>query len=125
MIVETVSILQDRDVSVGFLNAMSNHKVSYFNGVFILYDRQSKCYKKILRIKHIIYYFVYTNSLLIKWVSSSEAFCSSGINPLGWVCVCVCVYRGNDWMRRDVDAFSTYLLGIKLENFYNKDSQPK
>lgn len=67
-------------------------QVSYFNGVFILCDWQNECNKRILRIKHIICYCVYDDSLLIKWVSSSEAFCSGG--KFTGMPVCVCVYVG-------------------------------
>ena len=54
MMVEMVSILQVKDLFVGFLNAVSDQKFPYFSSVFILYDRQSECYKRVLRIKHII-----------------------------------------------------------------------
>ena len=45
MTVEMVSILQVKDLSVGFLNAVSNHKVPYFSSVFILYDSKANVIK--------------------------------------------------------------------------------
>jgi hypothetical protein len=74
-----------------FLNASSHHKVLHFNDVFILYDWQNECYKKILRIKYLICYCIYANSFLSKWESSSEALFRT--KKIHWECVCarVCV----------------------------------
>lgn len=46
-------------------SAVSDHKVSYFNSVFIFCDGQNEIYKRIVGIKYNLLY-IYTNSLLIK-----------------------------------------------------------